>query len=101
MERNRTHRTRRRGGGLSALVSTAGSVLAAIEIVYILLLIFDADPANRFFTFIKSLAEPLALWFPGLFDTGSPDWNIIVDYGLAALFWLFVTGIVARLVGRR
>lgn len=100
MDRDRTYRTYRRGGGISALVSTVGSVLALIEIVYILMVVFDANPANKFFTFIKSLAEPLALFFPGLFATGSPDWDMIVNYGLAALFWLVVTGIVARLLAR-
>ena len=100
MERLRTNATYRRTGGLSALVSTVGSVLALIEIVYIVLLVFDANQTNRIFTFVKSLAEPLALFFPGLFVTGSRDWDIIVNYGLAALFWLVVTGIVARLLSR-
>ncbi|MEV5647567.1 hypothetical protein AB0L57_04865 [Nocardia sp. NPDC052254] len=100
MDRYRTYRTQRRTGGLSALVSTVGSVLALIEIVYIVLLIFDANQTNRFFTFIKSLAEPLALFFPGLFATGSRNWDIIINYGLAALFWLVVAGIVARLLSR-
>ncbi len=100
MDRFRTYKTYRRTGGLSALISTVGSVLALIEIVYIALLVFDANQTNRFFAFIKSLAEPLALFFPGLFATGSRDGDIIVNYGLAALFWLVVTGIAARLLSR-
>lgn len=100
MDRFRTYGTYRRTGGLAALVSTVGGVLALIEIVYILLLVFDANQTNKFFTFINSMAEPLALFFPGLFATGSRDWDIIINYGLAAVFWLVVTGIVARLLAR-
>ncbi len=99
MYRYRTYRTNRTGGP-AAIVSTVGGVLALIEIVYILLQIFDANQTNRFFTFVKNLAEPLALFFPGLFATGSPDWDVIINYGLAAVFWLVVTGIVARLLSR-
>ncbi|MBF6147214.1 hypothetical protein [Nocardia nova] len=99
MYRYRTYGTNRTGG-LAAIVSTIGGVLALIEIVYILLQVFDANQTNRFFTFIKGLAEPLALFFPGLFNTGSRDWDIIINYGLAAVFWLVVTGIIARLLAR-
>ncbi|MDR7170319.1 hypothetical protein J2W56_004070 [Nocardia kruczakiae] len=99
MYRYRTYRTNP-AGGVAAIVSTVGGVLALIEIVYILLQVFDANQSNRFFTFIKGLAEPLALFFPGLFNTGSRDWDIIINYGLAAVFWLVVTGIIARLLAR-
>jgi hypothetical protein len=71
-----------------------------IEVVYIVLQLFNANPVNKFFTFIKSLAEPLALFFPGLFNLGNHDVNVIVTYGLAAVFWLIVTGILAGLVAR-
>ncbi|MEU6558453.1 hypothetical protein [Nocardia nova] len=99
MYRYRTHRTPRTGGP-AAIVQTVGGVLALIEVVYILLQIFDANQTNRFFTFVKGLAEPLALFFPGLFTTGSRDWDIIVNYGLAAVFWLVVAGIIARVLAR-
>jgi len=99
MYRYRTYGTNRTGG-LAAIVSTIGGVLALIEIIYILLQIFGANQTNRFFTFIKGLAEPLALFFPGLFNTGSHDWDVIINYGLAAVFWLVVTGIIARLLAR-
>ncbi|WP_067545610.1 hypothetical protein [Nocardia crassostreae] len=80
------------------IMGTVGAVFALIEGVYILLLLLDADQSNRFFQFIKSLAEPLALFFPGLFKLGNPDLDIILNYGLAAIFWLIVTGFIARVV---
>ena len=59
-----------------------------------------ANAANGFFIFIRSLADPLALFFPGLFPVSNPDLAVILNYGLAAVFWLVVSGIIARLVAR-
>jgi hypothetical protein len=42
----------------------------------------------------------LALFFPGLFSFDSYNLSVIVNYGLAAVFWLVVTGIIARLIAR-
>ncbi|MFF2551056.1 hypothetical protein ACFVUS_08645 [Nocardia sp. NPDC058058] len=80
------------------LIGGIGALFAIIEVVYILLLVFGADQANRFFTLIKGWAEPLALFFPGLFHTGNGNLDIVINYGLAAVFWLFVTGLIARVV---
>jgi hypothetical protein len=87
-------------GTASRVISGIGVVFALIEVVYILMLILDANTANAFFRFIAALAEPLALFFPGLFQTGNNNVDVLLNYGLAAVFWLVVTGILARLVYR-
>ena len=53
------------------MITGIGALFALIEVVYILMILFGANQANSFFLFIKSLAEPLALFFPGLFDLGN------------------------------
>ncbi|QLY29131.1 hypothetical protein [Nocardia huaxiensis] len=82
------------------IIAGVGAVFALIEGLYILMLVLDADQTNRFFLFIKQFAEPLALFFPGLFHTGNADLDIVLNYGLAALFWLIVSGFVARWVAK-
>lgn len=82
------------------MISGIGAVFALIEILYILMIVFGANQGNAFFGFLRSLAEPLALFFPGLFDTGNYNVSILLNYGLAAVFWLVVTGILARAVAR-
>lgn len=84
----------------AGIVSAVGGIFALIEAVYILMLLLHANQGNGFFRFIKSLAEPLALFFPGLFSLDNADLNIILNYGLAAIFWLIVTGFIARVVAR-
>jgi hypothetical protein len=82
------------------VVSGVGGVFALIEVVYILLILFAANPGNAFFRFIQTLAEPLALFFPGLFQLANDKLELILNYGLAAVFWLVVSGMIARLVAR-
>lgn len=87
-------------GTASRVISGIGVVFALIEILYILMIVLGANQANAFFRFISSLAEPLALFFPGLFATGNYNVDVLLNYGLAAVFWLVVTGILARAVAR-
>ncbi|MFD2421228.1 hypothetical protein [Amycolatopsis pigmentata] len=89
-------------GNLTAarIISGIGALFAFIEAIYIVMVLLGANQANAFFGFIRSLAEPLALFFPGLFPIGNPQLAVLVNYGLAAVFWLVVTGIIARIFGR-
>jgi hypothetical protein len=92
--------TYRHYGHTAARVITGiGALFALIEVVYILLVLFGANAGNAFFRFVQSIAEPLALFFPGLFNLANDKLELILNYGLAAVFWLVVTGIIARLVG--
>jgi hypothetical protein len=86
-----------RGTG-ARVIAGVGALFALIEVVYILMNLFNANPANEFFRFIRSLAEPLALFFPGLFRLANDNLETIINYGLAAVFWLVVCGIIARWV---
>jgi hypothetical protein len=83
---------------VARLITGIGALFAFIEVVYGLLLLFNANQSNGFFTFMRSLANPLALFFPGLFNVGNHVAAILLDYGLPAVFWLVVTGFIARLV---
>jgi hypothetical protein len=87
-------------GTASRVISGIGVVFALIEILFILMIVLGANQANSFFRFIQSLADPLALFFPGLFNTGNFNVDVLLNYGLAAVFWLVVTGILARAVSR-
>lgn len=94
-----TRRWSRTGSGTAArVVQLIGAVFALIEVIYILLVLFGANAGNAFFRFIQSLAEPLALFFPGLFNFSSYALSVIVNYGLAAVFWLVIAGLIARFV---
>jgi hypothetical protein len=80
------------------VITGIGALFAVIEVLYILLILFGANAGNAFVKFVQSIAVPLALFFPGLFTIQNPDWSVIVTYGLAAVFWMVVTGLIARFV---
>ncbi|MFL6145891.1 MAG: hypothetical protein ACJ72N_28990 [Labedaea sp.] len=88
------------GNGAATVISWVGGIFALVEVLYILLVLFGANTANAFVQFIASIAGPLALFFPGLFNLANDKLELIVNYGLAAVFWLVVTGFLARLVAR-
>ncbi|RLK59955.1 MULTISPECIES: hypothetical protein [Actinokineospora] len=97
MVTRRWHGTSTRGSA-ARIVTAIGAIFAIIEVVYILLVVLGANAGNAFVRFIASLAEPLALFFPGLFPIANPTLAVIVNYGLAAVFWLVVAGFIARLL---
>ena len=95
MTRTRTYR----GHTTAARVVTGiGAVFAAIEIIQLLLIVLGANAGNAFVRFVGSIADPLALFFPGLFPIDNPQLNALVTYGLAAAFWLIVANLIARIV---
>jgi len=83
------------------IISAIGAIIAVIIVAHILFVLFGANPANTLVTFVRNWANVLALWFHDLFNTGNATLNLIVNYGLAIVFWLVVTGILARIVARR
>jgi hypothetical protein len=95
MATRRWHGTSTRGSA-ARVVSGIGALFAIIEVVYLLLIVLGANGANAFVQFIHNIAEPLALFFPGLFTIDNFTANVIVTYGLAAVFWLVVAGLIAR-----
>ncbi|MDQ2583269.1 hypothetical protein CKY47_04585 [Saccharothrix yanglingensis] len=100
MSRWRTSTTRSGSYTAARVIRGIGAVFALIEVIYILMLLIGVNTANAFFRFIQQLAEPLALFFPGLFQTGNVKLDVLLNYGLAAVFWLVVAGLLARLVAR-
>ncbi|MFC5290766.1 hypothetical protein ACFPM7_27265 [Actinokineospora guangxiensis] len=98
MATTRWYASRSRGSSAARIITGVGALFALIEVVYILLVILGANAGNAFVQFVASLAKPLALFFPGLFPIANDSLNVLVNYGLAAVFWLVVTGLIARLV---
>jgi hypothetical protein len=87
-------------GGLVRLVT---GLFAAVLVVHIVLVVLGANPANAVSGAIAAIADALTLGLRDLFVLGSPTLQVIVSYGLPALVWLAVGGVVVgllRLLGR-
>jgi len=69
-------------------------VIAVILVAHILFALLGANPNNPLVVFVAQWADALAIFFRGLFATGSDALNVILNYGLAAVFWV-VVGVIA------
>lgn len=89
------------GAGLLArVVHLVVSVVVLIIVAGILLVVLDANPANSIVSQVHDWARSLAGPFDGMFSFHSADVAIAVNWGIAAVVYLFVGGLIARLIGR-
>lgn len=87
-------------GTLAGLVRWAGLIVVIILVVRVLLTVGGANPANGITSFITTVSDPLAWGFKDLFTPGDAKLRVLVNYGIAAIFWLIVSSIIARLIRR-
>lgn len=87
-------------GALATVASWVGLVIAAILVVHVLLTVGGANPDNGITRFVKTWADVFALGFRDLFTPGDGKLRVLVNYGIAALFWLVARAIAVRLLRR-
>jgi hypothetical protein len=85
---------------VAGIIRWAGLIVVIILVVRVLLTIGGANPTNGITSFITSWSDPLAWGFKDLFTPSDVKLRILVNYGVAAIFWLIVSSIIARLIRR-
>jgi hypothetical protein len=89
------------GAGLLArIVQLVVAVVVLIIIAGILLVVLKANPTNSIVTDVHGWARSLAGPFDGMFSFHSANVTIAVNWGIAAVVYLFIGGLIARLLGR-
>jgi phage shock protein PspC (stress-responsive transcriptional regulator) len=87
-------------GVLAGLVRWVGLVVVVILVIRVVLTVGGANPHNGITSFITSWSDPLAWGFKDLFTPTDAKLRVLVNYGLAALCWLVVSSILARIIRR-
>jgi hypothetical protein len=87
-------------GVVANVLRWIGILFALVLVVHVLLTVGEANPANGITRFFARVADPLALAFKNLFTPESASLRVLVNYGLAAVFWLVVSAVLSRLVRR-
>jgi hypothetical protein len=87
-------------GVLAGVVRWVGLIFALVLVVHVLLTVGHANPDNGITEFFSDAADPLALAFRTLFTPDNAELRVLVNYGLAALFWLIVSSVLSRLIRR-
>jgi hypothetical protein len=84
---------------LVRVVQLVVSIVVAIIVAGILLVVLKANPANSIVSEVHSWARWLASPFDGMFSFHSANDAIAVNWGIAAVLYLFVGVLIARLIG--
>jgi len=85
---------------LARAVQLVVSVVVLIIVAGILLVVLKANPSNSIVSEVHDWARWLAGPFDRIFSFHSANVTIAVDWGIAAIVYLFVGGLIARLIGR-
>jgi hypothetical protein len=88
----------KKSGWLSSLINWFGVLTALVMVLHILFVLTGTAATNPFLTVVNKWAELLLLWWGSLFEPADLPLNIALNYAVAAVFWLLVTRIVARLL---
>lgn len=88
------------GSFLARVVALVLSIVVLIVVAGILLVVLKANPANSIVSEVHSWAHWLAGPFDGMFSFHSANTAIAVNWGIAAVVYLIVGGLIVRLLGR-
>ncbi|MGJ7908921.1 hypothetical protein ACOQFL_20840 [Actinopolyspora sp. H202] len=87
------------GSALATLLQGVGFLLAVVLVAHTVFVLFDFQAEGQLAQSVARAAEPLALFFPGLIDAPSHVLQVLLDYGLAAMFWMLLGGLLGRIFG--
>jgi hypothetical protein len=90
------HYSRNRPVGRAIFVIAA--ILAAIIVLHIVFVLIGANPGNTLVATDADWAGTLGSWFNGLFTPSDYKLAVLLDYGLAALFYLVLGRLAEKAV---
>ncbi len=85
---------------LARVVRLIVSIVVLIIVAGIVLVLLKANPASTIVSDVHDAARWLAGPFDGLFSFNSANVTIAVNWGIAAVVYLLVGGLIVRLLGR-
>lgn len=85
---------------VSSVVSAGSAIFAIVLALHIVFVVFDANEQNPLVTFVAGMADGLVVFFRNLFTPEDERVAVLVNYGLAAVFWLAVGRVLVGLIRR-
>lgn len=87
-------------GFIATVVRWIGVLFALALVLHVVFTVGDANPENGIVSFVRNWADWVSLGFKDLFTPTDAKLKVLVNFGIAAIFWLVVTAIVAKIVRR-
>jgi hypothetical protein len=95
------HRVKDQSVGLVAgIVRWVGLIFALILVLHIIFTVGSANADNSIVSWVHSWADGLSIGFKDLFEPSDAKLRVLVNYGIAALFWLIVSAVASKLIRR-
>lgn len=86
------------GNVLATVVRVVALLFAIVLAAHIVLTLVGVNPANGVAQFVGGVANTVVLGFRDLFLPTDPTVFTVVNFGLAAVFWILVGEILSRLL---
>ena len=86
--------------GLARIITAVAGIAAAIIVLAILLRVLGAKTSNGIVSAIHDAGSWLSSWSHGIFSIHNGDVRMAVNWGIAALVYLVVARLIARLLVR-
>jgi len=87
-----------RAVALASVIRIVAYVIAVVLVAYVLLTLVGVNPLNAVAQVVGGVADRTVLAFRDLFLVADPVFAVVVNYGLAAVFWVLVAEFGSRLV---
>lgn len=85
---------------IATVVKVICTIAALFLAVHVVLTVGGANPDNAITEFVRSWADYLSLGFRDLFTPEGERIRVLVNYGIAAIFWVLVGAVASRLIRR-
>ncbi|QFU91706.1 hypothetical protein [Amycolatopsis sp. YIM 10] len=82
------------------VVQAVCGLFAAVLAAHIVMVLGEANPANGVASFVRGFAAAVSLGFDGLFTPTNAKFQVLLNYGCAAIVWLGFGAVVTALIRR-
>ena len=83
---------------LTGVVRWTGLVLSAVLVLHVIFVVGAGNPDNGIVSFVSEAADVAVIGFKDLFVPEDPKLAVLLNYGIAAIFWLVASSIAVRIV---
>ena len=84
-----------------SVITGIAAIIAGIIVLGIVLVLAEANPGNPLVDLVLDVGRFLTRPFRNLFPQDDPKQNVLVNWGIAALAYLLLGALIARVVRRR
>ena len=84
-----------------SVITGIAAIIAGIIVLGIVLVLAEANPRNPLVDLVLDVGRFLTRPFRDLFPQDDPKQNVLVNWGIAALAYLLLGALIARVVRRR